>query len=74
MISFFGVIVLVAVQVNSFCGVTATATPPVTETLARRDTSSFFATQVTLQNAAIVFSEDSYSGPFPPNVTELEVC
>ncbi|KAF9063089.1 hypothetical protein BDP27DRAFT_1368289 [Rhodocollybia butyracea] len=70
MISFFGVIVLVAVQINSFCGVTATAL--VTETLERRDISSFFATQVTLQNAANVFAADSYSGPFPPNVTALE--
>ncbi|KAE9405410.1 hypothetical protein BT96DRAFT_916124 [Gymnopus androsaceus JB14] len=62
---------LATIQIGSFCG-RANANPLAAGTLERRDISSFFATQVTLQNAAIVFSKDSYEGPFPPNITELE--
>ncbi|KAE9405411.1 hypothetical protein BT96DRAFT_972557 [Gymnopus androsaceus JB14] len=72
MVKLVSVIMLATIQIGSFFGGAAVANPLAAETLERRDISSFFATQVTLQNAAIVFSKDSYSGAFPPNITELE--
>ncbi|KAJ7709505.1 hypothetical protein B0H17DRAFT_228191 [Mycena rosella] len=66
------VIVLAAVHLGSFYGVTANPDPPTLGTLERRDTSSFFASQVTLQTAANVLAADHYSGAFPPNIPELE--
>ncbi|KAJ6590990.1 hypothetical protein DFH09DRAFT_191369 [Mycena vulgaris] len=77
MFKVIGVIVL-AVQLVSFCehgtfcAVAANSDPVAPGTLQRRDSSAFFASQVTLQNAAMVFAADHYSGAFPANVPELE--
>ncbi|KAJ6490156.1 hypothetical protein DFH09DRAFT_1283797 [Mycena vulgaris] len=73
MFKVIGVIVLVAVQFGSFCEVAADPDPVASGRLERRDSvNAFFASQITLQNAANVFAADRYSGAFPANVTELE--
>jgi hypothetical protein len=65
MLEFVCVAVLVAVQLGSFYGVSAID--------ALAPGSSFTAAMIDLRNAANVFATDHYNGPFPPNVTALEV-
>ncbi|KAJ7110906.1 hypothetical protein C8R44DRAFT_742683 [Mycena epipterygia] len=65
MLKFVRVAVLVALQLGSIYGVSATNLSP---------GSSFSASLVELQNAANVLSHDFYEGPVPPaNITVLEV-
>ncbi|KAF8175659.1 hypothetical protein K438DRAFT_1770955 [Mycena galopus ATCC 62051] len=66
MYNFVGVFVLAAFQLGLFFAMATDASDPVSPA------SSFFASLITLQNAAVIFSGDSYSGAFPPNLPELD--
>ncbi|KAJ7450690.1 hypothetical protein B0H11DRAFT_1928098 [Mycena galericulata] len=65
MLKFGYVAVLLAAQLPSFYGVSATD--------ALAPGSSFTEAMINLKKAADVFGSDAYNGPFPVNVTALEV-
>ncbi|KAJ7439420.1 hypothetical protein B0H11DRAFT_2253892 [Mycena galericulata] len=65
MLKFVYIAVLLAAQLLSFYGVSATD--------ALAPGSSFTEAMINLKNAADVFGSDRYNGPFPVNVTALEV-
>ncbi|KAJ7455608.1 hypothetical protein B0H11DRAFT_1925995 [Mycena galericulata] len=62
MLKFVYVAVLLAAQLPSFYGVSVLAPG-----------SSFTEAMINLKNVADVFGSDAYNGPFPVNVTALEV-
>ncbi|KAJ7433894.1 hypothetical protein B0H11DRAFT_747829 [Mycena galericulata] len=65
MLKFVYIAVLLGAQLLSFYGVSATD--------ALAPGSSFTEAMINLKNAADVFGSDRYNGPFPVNVTALEV-